>query len=77
MNELQKQAFLNLPLEDQLLAIIDGQTFIREKILQLEERQKNFEIDTRSYRILREKNEVVLDDLVDRIIEALRNNADR
>jgi hypothetical protein len=73
MNNAQKQAFLDMPLDEQLLAIIDGQTFIRTKLEQLEKRQLNFEDDQREYRKLREKNELDIDALVNKIIEAVRH----
>lgn len=46
----QKKAFLQLPLEQQLLAIIDGQTYIRDEIKKLDRRIENLETDLRLHR---------------------------
>lgn len=73
MNDEQKEAFLQLPLNEQLLAIIDGQSFIRKKLEELEKRQENFEADTRLYRRLREVNDVTsIERIVDKIINAIK-----
>jgi len=57
MNDEQKKAFLDLPLNEQLLAILDSLTFIRQEVNTIKTRQQNFEDDTRMYRRLREINE--------------------
>lgn len=72
MNEDQKQTFLELPLPEQLLAILDGQTFIRSEIEALKKRQSDFEEDVRLYRRLREMNEVNTERIITAVIDAIR-----
>lgn len=50
MDNDAKQAFLELPLKDQLLAIIDGQMYIRNEIALLHKRIEALETDFRLYR---------------------------
>jgi hypothetical protein len=59
MDENAKKAFLKLPFDEQLLAILDCLTFIRTEIVDIKKRQSDFEEDVRIYRRLRERLEEV------------------
>lgn len=77
MDDKAKKAFLAMPLDEQLLAILDSQQYIRGKIAQLEKRQIDFEEDVRSYRLSREAEERKLDQtqrIIKGVVSALKRN---
>jgi hypothetical protein len=57
MDDEAKKAFLEMPFKEQLLAIIDGQTFIRNEIVKLNKRIDSLETDFRLYRLERLEND--------------------
>jgi len=57
MDEGAKRAFLSMTREEQLLAILGMQSYIRAKVSTIEKRQIDFEDELRIYRIERESKE--------------------
>lgn len=66
MSDEARQAFLHMPREEQLLAILGMDAYLRAKLALLEKKITEFEADIQEYRRTREKKEN-LSDKTDRI----------